>query len=166
MTAILTIRPAAPDDIDSILRIYNQGIEDRIATLETEAKDEIYMKAWYQDHQGRYSILVAEREGAVIGWASLNPYSQRCAYNGVADLSIYIDRVFRGHGVGSLLLKALEQIALEQNFNKIVLFTFPFNLGGQGLYRKMGYRQVGVFEKQGVMDGALIDVLIMEKLLT
>jgi phosphinothricin acetyltransferase len=165
MISALTVRQATPADIGSILRIYNQGIEDRIATLETETKDSSYMEAWFNDHQGRFSVLAAEREGEVVGWASLNPYSHRCAYNGVADLSVYIDRSFRGQGVGSSLLESLHKTAKDNSFYKIVLFTFPFNVSGQALYRKMGYRQVGVFEKQGVMDGEFIDVMIMEKLL-
>jgi phosphinothricin acetyltransferase len=165
ISSTLTVRPAAEEDTGSILRIYNQGIEDRIATLETEMKDSAYMETWLQEHQGRYSVMVAEQEGAVIGWASLNPYSHRCAYSGVADLSVYIERSFRGQGVGSALLESLETAAQDNAFHKIVLFTFPFNHAGQGLYRKMGFREVGVFEKQGVMDGAFIDVMVMEKLL-
>lgn len=165
MMTTLTVRQATSKDTESILRIYNQGIEDRIATLETETKDSSYMDAWFQDHQGRFSVLVAERESEIIGWASLNPYSHRCAYSGVADLSVYIDRSYRGQGVGSFLLESLHKIAKENSFHKIVLFTFPFNQNGQGLYQKMGYRQVGIFEKQGVMDGEFIDVMIMEKLL-
>lgn len=165
MITTLTIRQATSEDTESILRIYNQGIEDRIATLETETKDSSYMEAWFKDHQGRFSVMVAEREGEVIGWASLNPYSHRCAYSGVADLSVYIDRGYRGQGVGSSLLESLEEEAKGNGFYKIVLFTFPFNQVGQGLYQKMGYRQVGIFEKQGVMDGEFIDVMIMEKLL-
>lgn len=165
MISTLTVRQAALQDMGSILRIYNQGIEDRIATLETETKDSSYMKAWFNDHQGRFSVLVAERESEIIGWASLNPYSHRCAYSGVADLSVYIDRSYRGQGVGSFLLESLHRIAKENSFHKIVLFTFPFNQGGQSLYFKMGYRQVGVFEKQGIMNGEFIDVMIMEKLL-
>lgn len=165
MITTFTVRHAASEDIKSILRIYNQGIEDRIATLETEIKDSSYMETWFKDHQGRFSVLVVERKDEVIGWASLNPYSHRCAYNGVADLSVYIDRSFRGQGVGSSLLESLHKVAKENGFYKTILFTFPFNQGGQGLYQKMGYRQVGVFEKQGVMDGEFIDVMIMEKLL-
>ncbi|RJG22503.1 GNAT family N-acetyltransferase [Paenibacillus thiaminolyticus] len=88
----LTIRLAYDSDIPAILQIYNQGIEDRIATLETDLKDLGYMMNWYDNHQGRYKILLACHNGKTIGWASLNPYSQRCAYQGVADLSIYIDR--------------------------------------------------------------------------
>ncbi|CAM3915927.1 MULTISPECIES: arsinothricin resistance N-acetyltransferase ArsN1 family A [Paenibacillus] len=159
------IRAADTGDVERILHIYNQGIEDRIATLEVDQKDIAYMNNWFKQHQERYAVIVAEQDGVVIGWASLNPYSQRCAYDGVADLSIYIDRAFRGKGVGSILLHRLEEIAKEKGFYKIVLFTFPFNQNGQGLYHKLGYRDVGVFEKQGILDGKFVDVMIMEKLL-
>lgn len=159
------IRAAKTGDVERILHIYNQGIEDRIATLEVDQKDIAYMNSWFQQHQDRYAVIVAEYDNEVIGWASLNPYSQRCAYNGVADLSIYIDRTFRGKGVGSMLLQRLEEIAKEKDFYKIVLFTFPFNQNGQGLYHKLGYRDVGVFEKQGILDDKYVDVKIMEKLI-
>ncbi|PZD96696.1 GNAT family N-acetyltransferase [Paenibacillus sambharensis] len=160
-----TVRQVHEHDLDRVLDIYNQGIEDRIATLETEQKDRTYIDNWLQEHQGRYTALVAEHQGEIAGWAALNRYSHRCAYDGVADLSVYVDRAYRGQGIGSLLLPALEEAARNNHFYKIVLFTFPFNAGGQGLYRKSGYREVGVFEKQGRMDGRYIDVMIMEKLL-
>ncbi|CAM4439272.1 arsinothricin resistance N-acetyltransferase ArsN1 family A [Paenibacillus tarimensis] len=160
-----TVRQAHEQDLGRILDIYNQGIEDRIATLETEKKDQAYIGNWLLEHQGRYTALVAEDQGEIAGWAALNRYSHRCAYDGVADLSIYVDRAYRGKGIGSLLLPALEESARKNSFYKIVLFTFPFNAGGQALYRKNGYREVGVFEKQGRLDGRYIDVMIMEKLL-
>ncbi|AIQ32488.1 GCN5 family acetyltransferase [Paenibacillus sp. FSL P4-0081] len=165
MLSTFMIRPATFQDLTHILHIYNQGIEDRIATLESSAKDLNAMSDWFQEHQGRFIILVAEAEDSVLGWASLNRYSHRCAYDGVADLSIYIERASRGRGIGNLLLHALEDKAVAADFYKIVLFTFPFNPMAQGLYRKSGYREVGVFEKQGKLDGRMIDVMIMEKLL-
>jgi phosphinothricin acetyltransferase len=149
----------------SILEIYNQGIEDRIATLEESTKDYSYMKEWFEKHQGRYKVVVAEQDGNVVGWASLNPYNNRCAYDGVADLSIYISRDQRGKGLGKKLLAEIESLARNNHFHKIVLFTFPFNQLGQGLYRKMGYREVGVFQNQGKLDSEFVDVMAMEKLL-
>lgn len=160
------IRQATAADLEQILRIYNQGIEDRIATLETETKSLDYMQNWFAQREARYFVLVAETaEGEVAGWASVNPYSPRLAYRGVADLSIYIDRAFRGQGIGKLLLAELESQARKAQFHKIVLFTFPFNALGQSLYRKAGFREVGVFHNQGQLDGKFVDVMAMEKLL-
>ncbi|MGZ9817665.1 arsinothricin resistance N-acetyltransferase ArsN1 family A [Peribacillus simplex] len=161
----MIIREAMEADIDSIKVIYNQGIEDRVATLETEMKDQTYMEEWFAKHIGRYKVIVADQEGEIVGWASLNPYNSRDAYKGVADLSVYISRDHRGKGAGGLLLQSIEKLAKENDFNKIVLFTFPFNQMGQGLYKKRGYREVGVFKNQGILDGEFVDVMAMEKLL-
>ncbi|MDQ6598041.1 N-acetyltransferase family protein [Bacillus salipaludis] len=163
MKTELKTRLASVNDLASILYIYNQGIEDKIATLEEDKKDIEYMNEWFKNHNDRFAVIVVEKNNEIIGWASLNPYSNRCAYAGVADLSIYIKREYRGKGIGSLLLKKIEQTAIKNNFNKIVLFTFPFNQLGQGLYRKNGFREVGVFKNQGKLNGRLVDVMIMEK---
>ena len=160
------VRGASAADLGAIRRIYNEGIEDRIATLDEDPKSAEDIAAWWDAHQDRYAVLVAQDAGgAVVGWASLNSYSHRCAYAGVADLSIYVTRAARGTGVGSLLLRALEETARENGFHKIVLFTFAFNAGGQGLYRKFGYREVGTFREMGLLDGRFVDVMAMEKIL-
>ncbi|MGW8427936.1 arsinothricin resistance N-acetyltransferase ArsN1 family A [Peribacillus simplex] len=161
----MIIREAIETDLNSVKDIYNQGIEDRIATLETETKDQAYMEEWFAKHSGRYKVIVAEQDGEIVGWASLNQYNSRDAYKGVADLSVYISRDHRGKGIGGLLLQSIEKLAEENDFNKIVLFTFSFNQMGQGLYSKRGYREVGVFKNQGILDGEFVDVMAMEKLL-
>ncbi|MDF2556543.1 MAG: family acetyltransferase [Bacillales bacterium] len=162
---MVLIREATIKDLESILNIYNQGIEDRIATLETEPKDIHYINEWFEQHSNRYKVIVAEQEGQILGWASLNHYNNRCAYAGVADLSIYIARAERGKGIGGLLLNEIEDIAKKNNFHKIVLFTFPFNKLGQSLYRKKGYNEVGVFKNQGILDCNFVDVMAMEKII-
>lgn len=159
------IRLATINDIKDVLSIYNEGIEDRIATLETETKDLNYMIDWFNKHLDRYKTIVAELYGEIIGWASLNQYNSRKAYDGVADLSVYIKKAYRGKGIGGKLLSAIEIHASENGFHKIVLSTFPFNELGQGLYKKKGYREVGVFKNQGKLDGEFVDVMVMEKLL-
>ncbi|WP_430742429.1 arsinothricin resistance N-acetyltransferase ArsN1 family A [Bacillus atrophaeus] len=160
------IRRAKEEDLIAILDIYNQGIRDRIATLETEEKDLKYMSDWFLQRSDKYAVLTAAIGNEVAGWASLNPYSHRCAYRGVADLSIYISRSYRGRGIGKALLANIEKEAVDADIHKIVLFTFPFNMLGQGLYSSMGYRQVGIFKEQGKLDGQYVDVMAMEKILT
>ncbi|WP_157068467.1 arsinothricin resistance N-acetyltransferase ArsN1 family A [Alicyclobacillus sendaiensis] len=160
-----TVRFAVRDDLPAILSIYNQGIEDRIATLEQDAKDTAYIEDWFARHTGRYRVFVAEQGHEVIGWADLHPYSHRCAYAGVGELSVYVHRAWSGKGVGQALLRNLEAFARENGFHKLVLGTFPFNTAGQALYRKMGFREVGVFRNQGQLDGKWVDVMWMEKLL-
>ncbi len=123
------------------------------------------MTHWLTERDERYEVIVAKAGERIVGWASLNPYSHRCAYSGVADLSIYVERAARGKGVGEQLLSKLERRARQRDFHKIVLFMFTFNEAGQRLYRKRGFREVGTFKEQGKLDGRFIDVMIMEKLI-
>jgi L-amino acid N-acyltransferase YncA len=160
-----SLRLALQDDLPAIRRIYNEGIVDRVATLDEGEKTDAEIADWWATHDERHAVLVAERSGAVVGWAAINRYSNRCAYKGVGDLSVYVAREARGSGVGSALLAALERGAVERGFHKLVLFTFGFNEAGQRLYRARGFREVGVFRNQGKLDGEYVDVMAMEKLL-
>jgi L-amino acid N-acyltransferase YncA len=165
MSERLVVRPAAPADLETIRRIYNEGIEDRVATLDTEPKSRAEIEQWWAAHDGRFAVLVATDAGAMLGWASLNRYSARCAHAAIVDLSVYISRSHRGRGVGSALLRALESHAMAAGFHKIVLHALDDNEHGKRLYRRCGFREVGVFREHGIVDGRRVDVVLMEKLL-
>lgn len=161
-----TVRMATIADIGDITKIYNQGIEDRIATLETRLREEEEMREWLQQRGEKHKVLViADSSDQVYGWASLNVFNSRCAYSGVVDISIYIERSMRGKGLGKTLLKKLGEVAAEQGFHKMVLATFAFNQAGQRLYLGEGFRKVGTYKNQGILDGEFVDICIMEKLL-
>jgi len=83
----------------------------------------------------------------------------------VADFSIYVERAHRGTGVGSVLLARLIELGREHGFHKLVLSAFPTNASGMALYTKLGFRAVGVYREQGLLDGRWVDTIIMEKLL-
>src|SRR5574342_540664 len=97
-------RLATSNDADAICRIYNQGIEDRVATLETELRTPDERRAWLAARDARHPVMVAETErGEVAGWGSLNVFNAREAYRFVVDFSIYVDRAWRGKGVGDVM---------------------------------------------------------------
>jgi phosphinothricin acetyltransferase len=158
------IRLATPDDAAAICRIYNAGIEDRVATLETELRTPDERRAWLAARGPRHPVIVAEADG-VIGWGSLNAYNPREAYRFVADFSIYVDRAWRGKGVGDVMLARLVELAREHGYHKMVLSAFPTNTGGMALYTKHGFRTVGIYKEQGLLDGRWVDTVVMEKLL-
>jgi phosphinothricin acetyltransferase len=160
------IRLAGPDDADAICRIYNQGIEDRVATLETELRTPDERRAWIAARDARHPIIVAEAEGdEIAGWGSLNLFNPRDAYRFVVDFSIYVDRAWRGKRVGDAMLARLVELAREHGYHKMVLSAFPTNTGGMALYTKHGFRTVGIYQEQGMLDGQWVDTIIMEKLL-
>ena len=163
--AELTVRPARENDAEAIARIYNQGIEDRVATLETELRTPEERRRWMAARGPRHPVIVAEAAGTVVGWASLNQFNPRPAYQHVADFSVYVDRDWRGKGVGRRLLEAVIELAREIGYHKMVLATFPTNEGGVRLYERLGFSRVGVYHEQGMLDGQWVDTLIMEKLL-
>ena len=161
----MLIRDATPDDAAAIARIYNQGIEDRQATLETLLRTPDERRAWLADRDARTPVLVAIDGETVAGWGSLNRFNPRPAYDHVADFSVYIARERRGAGVGSALLEALEGRARMLGYHKLVLAALARNEAGRRLYEKRGFREVGIYREQGLLDGRWVDVLLMEKLL-
>jgi phosphinothricin acetyltransferase len=161
----VSIHPATLDDAAAICTIYNQGIEDRIATLETELRTPEERRQWMGGRAARHPVVVAATGGQVVGWGSLNAFNPRPAYDNVVDLSVYVERGWRGRGVGRALLQHLLPLARTLGYHKMVLATFPYNEAGVALYRKMGFSPVGVYHEQGRLDGRWVDVLIMERLL-
>jgi L-amino acid N-acyltransferase YncA len=159
------VRPAAADDAAAICEIYNQGIEDRLATLETELRTPAERRQWIAARGPRHPVIVGEHERQVIGWGSLNVFNARPAYRHVADFSVYVERAWRGKGVGRVLLGRLVELARDLGYHKLVLSAFPFNTAGVALYERLGFRTVGVYKEQGLLDGNWVDTIIMERLL-
>ncbi len=161
----LGIRRAAPDDSPAIARIYNEGILDRLATLETELRPADERRRWLAGRSERHPVFVAEQDGEIVAWASLNVFNPRHCYDHVADFSIYIARERRGRGIGRALLTHLIDAAREIGFHKLVLSAFPFNPAGVALYESAGFRTVGIYREQGRLDDKWVDVIVMEKIL-
>ena len=163
--ATVSTRLAKSGDLEAIRSIYNQAIEDRSATLETAPYDSFDMEQWWSRHDERYAVVVAvEADGSILGWASLNRFSERCAHSAIADLSVYVKRDERGRGVGRLLIGDLERRA-RGSFHKIVLHALNANERGKRLYVGAGFREVGVLHEHGMLDDAFVDIVVMEKLL-
>src|SRR5262245_9053024 len=161
----VSIREATDADADAICRIHNQGIDDRIATLDTTARTPEGTREWLAARGPRHPVLAAEVNGATVGWASLNAFNARAAYDHVADFSVYGERSWRGKGVGGLLLADLIDRARAIGYHKMVLAAMAYNEAGIALYSRAGFSKVGVYREQGQLDGRWVDVVIMEKLL-
>lgn len=160
------IRGATLEDTAAIARIYNQGIEDRCATLETQLRSPEERAEWLQARGSRHPVLVAvDGAGMQLGWGSLNPFNPRPAYDHVVDFSLYVAREHRGRGIGDALLGAVEAQARALGYHKMVLAAFPTNIPGMRLYERHGFTTVGVYHEQGLLDGRWVDVIVMEKIL-
>jgi L-amino acid N-acyltransferase YncA len=159
----VTARLAQPADVSAIARIYNQGIEDRTATFETRLRTSGDIGAWFD---GTHPIVVVESDRSIIAFAATFTYRPRDCYNGIAEFSVYVDRQFRGRSAGRIAMLALIESAVAAGFWKLVSRVFPENEASLRLLKSLGFREVGVYERHGQLDGRWRDVVIIERLLT
>ncbi|MCU1258799.1 MAG: pat [Bryobacterales bacterium] len=155
-------RAATPADATSIAHIYNEGIDDRTATFETLHRAAADIEAWFD---GVHPVIVIERDGEVIAFASTSTYRPRDCYRGVAEFSVYVSRAARGTGAGRTAMEYLMSEASRAGFWKLVSRVFPENEASLNLLRSLGFREVGVYYKHGQLDGQWRDVVIVERLL-
>jgi len=160
------IRDATLDDAAAIAEIYNQGVEDRIATFETELRSPEEQEAWLRSIARRYPAVVAESNGEIIGWAGAGPYGNREFYRGIGEFSMYVHRDWKRLGAGDLLLANLISEAERLELWKLLSRIFPFNEASRALCRKHGFREVGMYEKHARLDGRWLDVVIVERLIS
>lgn len=155
-------RAATKADADRIAEIYNQGIEDRVATFETELRTVETVRSWFS---APYPIVVVERDGHVIAWANASQYRPRACYAGICDFSVYVDRAARGCGAGRLAMRALTDASAKAGLTKLVSRVFVENTASRRLLQGLGFREVGVYHRHGQLDGVWRDVVIVERLL-
>jgi len=162
---MLRARSAELRDAVAIAEIYNQGIDERVATFETEHRTADSVQGLLGARAGRYPAVVVEDERRVLGFAWSSEYRPREAYAGVAEFSVYVARDARGRGVGRLSLEALIREAERRGFWKLVSRIFPENLASRRLCAALGFREVGVYRRHGQLDGHWVDCVVVERLL-
>jgi phosphinothricin acetyltransferase len=155
-------RRATPADAAAIARIYNEGIEERIATFETRPRTPADVEKWFDNV---HPIVVIEDDGAVIAFASTSTYRPRECYAGIAEFSVYTARTARGRGAGRKAMEALSDAARAAGFWKLVSRVFVENTASRSLLRAVGFREVGLYQRHAQLDGVWRDVVIVEKLL-
>jgi phosphinothricin acetyltransferase len=156
-------RPAAAADADAIAAIYNEGIADGVATFETRQRTADDVQQWLG---GRFPAVVVENNtGTVIAFAATSEYRPRECYAGIAEFSVYATRAARGHGAGRLAMQHLMEAARKAGFWKLVSRVFVENRASRALLRRLGFREVGIYERHGQLHGTWRDVVIVERLL-
>ena len=160
-TASLAARPARLADAPAITAIYNEGIEDRVGTFETEPRTVAQIAAWF-DHAKAF-VAVEDADGEVVGYAVAHPYADRCCYAGIGVFSVYIRREARGRGVGRVAMTALAEASRQAGLWKLLSRVFPENRASLNLMAWSGFKEIGVHEKHGKLDGVWRDCVIVER---
>jgi L-amino acid N-acyltransferase YncA len=161
--ADLHTRPPTLADAALIAEIYNEGIADRLATFETEPRTAAQIEEWLT---GRNLVIVAKtRDAGVVAFAASFPYSARPCYAGIGEFSVYVRRDYRGRGAGRAVLSALMEAAAGAGLHKLTSRVFPENAASRALLKSLGFAEIGIHRRHGLLDGAWRDCVIVELLL-
>jgi phosphinothricin acetyltransferase len=161
----MRVRPFDPGDAAAVAAIYNQAIEDRTATFETQPRSAASIAEQFGARALTHPALVVERDGVVVAAAWAAEYRPRPAYAGVAEVSIYVAREARGKGAGRMALAGLIEAAEAKGFWKLVSRIFPENLASRRLCAGLGFREVGIYRRHARLEGEWRDCIIVERLL-
>lgn len=153
------IRALYAEDWPRVRAIYEEGLATGYSTLETVAPD---WPAWDAGHVAA-PRLVATLDGVVAGWAALSPVSARAAYQGVAEVSVYVAADARGRGLGRALLEALIAASEAAGFWTLQAVILAENGASIALHQRAGFRLVGRRERLGVRHGVWRDSVLLER---
>jgi L-amino acid N-acyltransferase YncA len=156
----VVIAPMTPAHADAVLEIYQAGIDEGNATFETAAP------SWADFNASKlleHRFVALDDDGAVLGWVTATAVSDRCAYAGVVEHSVYVAPNARGLGVGRALLAALISSTEAAGIWTIQSGIFGENRASIALHRSAGFREVGRRERIGQHHGVWRDVVLFER---
>ncbi len=159
---MLEIKNATKNDLSSITEIYNDAVLNTTATFDTEPKTSSEQEIWFDKHADKYSVIVAVQDDIVVGWASLSPWSERCAYSNTADIAVYIKEGFRGKGIGKKLVEELLKKGPENGLHTAIAKISSENNVSINLFKKSGFKHIGTMKEVGYKFGKVLDVRLMQ----
>ena len=161
---MIQIRKAGKNDLQEILDIYNEAVLNTTATFDTTPRTFEKQMEWFENHKANHPVFVAEENNTIVGWASLSPYSDRCAYETTVEVSVYIHAGHRGKKIGSQLLEVITLEGQKVKNHTVISRITSDNLSSIHIHEKIRYRHVGTLKEVGIKFGKLLDVEIMQYL--
>jgi L-amino acid N-acyltransferase YncA len=158
------LRPAAHSDLNAILKIYNEAIERTTAIYEYEPFNHDYIESWWQQRvKEGWPVIVAEKEGHVIGFATYGTFRARAAYRTTMEHSVYVLEQFRGMGLGNLLLKAIIEAARNKGVHVLIGGIDADNKLSISLHESHGFRVAGHLHEVAFKFDRWLDLVFMER---
>lgn len=154
------IREMQPSDGEKVIEIFQEGIDGGNATFEQNVPT---WEAWDNKFFKICRFVLEDENENIVGWAALQPISNRDCFKGVAEVSIYLKNEFQGKGLGKMLLRKLILDSEEHEFWTLQSGIFPENEASINVHLNLGFRKVGTRERIGQMNGVWRDVILLEK---
>ncbi|HVA04285.1 MAG TPA: GNAT family N-acetyltransferase [Acidimicrobiales bacterium] len=161
----MEVRLARQEDTEAIRTIYNVEVLGSTVTFDLKPRSTEDQRAWVARHQGAHPAVVAVEGSLVVGFGSLSPFRDRAAYATTVEDSLYVDRAWRGRGVGRLLLDELVALALSRGFHSVIARVSGDNEPSIALHQACGFAMVGVEREVGRKFGHWIDVAVLQRML-
>jgi phosphinothricin acetyltransferase len=163
----ITVRPVRRDDVAAIGRIYAHHVAHGLASFELAPPTHDEMLKRHDDIVGRgYPYLVAERDGAIGGYAHASAYRARPAYRFTVENSVYIDPALTRAGVGRLLLEALIAACEAKGFRQMIaVIGDSANAPSIGLHAACGFTRIGTLPAIGWKFDRWVDSVLMQRAL-
>ena len=145
-----SLRPFQWSDIPAITKIYRHYVENTAITFDTEAPDETAIAEKYAGLQRLgHPVIIAEREGKVLGYAYASFYRPRAAYRFTCEDSIYLDPAETGKGLGKALLTELLLQSRAFGFKQMLAVITADTANSIAIHEKFGFTHVGRYEAVG-----------------
>lgn len=159
------IRPARIDDLSRLTAIYNYYVVHLPATFDLEPKTLDQRREWFAQFSdtGRHRLLVAEENGAILGYAGTTRWRPKAAYDTTVETTVYCAPESVGKGIGSRLYAALFDALASEDVHRVVAGYVPPNPASAALHARFGFRPVGTFTEVGFKFGQYWDVCWVEK---
>jgi L-amino acid N-acyltransferase YncA len=161
-TAIV-LRPATAEDAARLAEIWNREVLETLATTDTEPRGVAAQRAWLANRSGLYPVVVAEVDHHVAGFAALTPYRAKPAFHRTVEDSVYVDRVWRGRGIGQRLLEHLLGLGAAAGHHSVLARITADNHASRRLHEVLGFRLVGVEEEVACKFGQWLDVALYQR---
>ncbi len=162
----MIIENAKESHLKEINEITNYSIINTNFNFNFEPKTLEDTKKWYNEHiEKDFPILVCLIDSQVVGWASLSTFRDYRGYDKTVEVSLYVKNEFKRKGIGSLLLKKIEDEAKKRDYHAIVSAITGGNEASINLHKKFGYEVKCTFEEIGFKNNTFLDVVFLYKII-
>jgi phosphinothricin acetyltransferase len=158
----IIFRNAHIDDLPKIVEIYNSTIASRMVTADTESVSVDSKLDWFYEHnESKRPLWVVACDDAIVGWVSFQDFYGRPAYDGTAEISIYIDAENRTKGIGARCIEHIIASAPALGIHSILGFIFSHNLASIALVKKFNFEEWGHLKDIAILDDRYCSLTIM-----